>query len=257
MLKSSMDSKYLELRAKANPALARLIKYTTSETDEFLRQVILLVLENNLGASDELPNSLYHQNRGYTSYDIANIATHLLGNHYSRGFRVGDAHHAWTRLNKILENLIEIDPLKAVALGMDLATLDISTDPSIEWRYRYLRGNGLAILASDKARPYLLEYLQDNPDDFYGLSFYLTRLIIDWDLDFSVAEIACSVPEFYSKVVAYKVALNLDSDPRPDITELAYKKLSMDYVRQQIEWYLEIEDTRELARSILQTSPET
>jgi hypothetical protein len=196
------------------------------ESDDIIRELILLLLSNNLGAS-------------YEKVHNENLAISF-----------------WEEVNSIIENLINSNPRRAIGIAVFLITLPKHNDSSVEWKYRYLRGNGLAIMA-DKRLAECVQLFLETPQSLplinLLLSFIDNTEIEQWD-----RSTALSTPEFFSMVAALKIAMNLEENPKSEasrkIAHAARLKLSSERVRNQIAWYLEIPDTKALAESLLENN---
>jgi hypothetical protein len=192
------------------------------ESDDIIRELILLLLSNNLGAS-------------YEKVHDSKLAT-----------------IAWMELTDNVEEMIKLNPSRALGIALFLVMLPVNNNENLEWKYRYLRGDGLSILMNESLTSLLQSFLGTS----WAGQFASTLLaFINYPIENWSYEEAVSTPEFYSTIVALKVGINLrvnsSSELAIKIFNAAKARLSNSRVKEQIGWYLSIPDTKDLAESLL------
>ncbi len=203
----------------------KLVDELDPQTDKFTYTVAMLVIKNCMGA------------------------------HSERMHNPAVAEGIWQEVNLLAGGLIESDPEQALLTGLQLAILKTSPEQQQEWAYRYLRGVGLTILADTRIAPQL-RYKPGSGLESYvpPLLHLMAELITSSAIDGFLKEQAFSTPEFYARMIATLVAINMNGVQILPITQLAYKRLAQEHFRAQVKWYLEIADTRELAEILLTAS---
>src|SRR5260221_3684565 len=190
------------------------------EKDEFIRGLILSILTNGLGAAAE------------------------------QGYKI-EGGDPWEKLNHLLLELIEFDIEKAFKAAVAFICVAENDNSEIEWRYRYLRGNGLALLGNERLMPLLNEFLKIDSQESDLLLNAIKQLmdrpeIANWN-----KEKAFSTPEFFSMIAALKIGIALGEPSQSlkaeELTLMAKNKLSNLRTLEQVRWYHEIPDTKALA----------
>ncbi len=192
-----------------------------SEESEFNRNLIFSILMSNLGASFE---------------------------------KVHDAENAiaiWENLGHILTKLIDLSKEGALEIAVKFITLPRHENPNIEFKYRYLRGAGLGLLGDERLTILLSKFLKSKNEEsnlLYGtiICFIQNPEIENWN-----REKALSTPEFYFMVASLKIGILLaetsSSFKIQGLSEIVKAKLLSPLTVEQIRWYHDVSDTKDLA----------
>ncbi len=198
-------------------------------------------------AQNNLYNDLKTEQNFFDQVAILSFLTNNLGASYELIHDSEGAIHNWEEMNILLESMIEIDAERSFEFGLQLISLNKNNDTDLEWKHRYLRGNGLTILGSEKILLQLENHLRTVGNNSLSetlAKFIFTEEILDWD-----KQKAFSTPEFYSMVAGLKVCVYLSDEF--ELQKKALERIQNERVQEQISWYLEIPDTKSLAESLL------
>jgi len=210
-------------KAKINEVFQRYSEIT----DPAIRALILLILENNWGEAYE--KEVYEEKQG-KKFDEA-AATAIL------------AEEVWNKIEEYSADIVNSNPEQAFWMAITLICLPRHLDSTIDRRYQYLVGNMLTILTDERVFPYVEQFFAFNSTpQLPQVIKILQDIILDTEIQTFDKDKAFANPKFYNFFVALRLCALLGEDPRNIFTSmlsnLAYKKLKDDFVREQISWYM-------------------
>jgi len=157
------------------------------------------------------------------------------------------AGNIWRWVNRHTKLLAETFPREAFGLGLMLALWP--QDQQI-WADRWLVGDGLAFLADNSVSDLMAGFREKDADGYTALEKVILDLISrDYSSVVSIDDLS-KIPECYSTLAAFCVAKKL-GEVNSGLGEFAVLRLKDAGVKQMLELFLQIGDTREMANALL------